>query len=344
MTAIFKGAVCAAAMAASLLSAGIAAAQDRPIVGFITKTEGNPFFVAMRLGAEQMAEELDLDLRSFAARSSDDNESQVQAIENLIAAGAIGIAIVPNDEAAIVPAVERAREAGLLVISLNTALVPAEAADATFTTDNRAGGILIGEWARAHLGDAADTARIAMLDAAENQGLVDVERDQGFMEGFGIDVKDPNRWGDEEDERICGHAMTLGSEAGGRTAMETLLQQCPDITVVYTVNEPAAAGAYQALRAVGKDDGSVTIVSFDGGCPGVADVADGVIGATTQQYPLLMASMALEAIKEFAETGERPEPTPGLDFFNTGTTLVTDAPVDGVESIDTTAAMEICWG
>ncbi len=340
----FKNIFGAATMTVGMVCAGAVAAQDRPVVGFITKTEGNPFFVAMRLGAEQMAEDLDLDLRTFAARSSDDNESQVQAIENLIAAGAIGIAIVPNDEAAIVPAVERAREAGLLVISLNTALVPASAADATFTTDNRAGGILIGEWARGNMGDAADTAVIAMLDAASNQGLVDVERDQGFMAGFGIDVGDPDRWGDETDERICGHAMTLGSEEGGRTAMETLLQQCPDINLVYTVNEPAAAGAYQALRAVGKDDGSVIIVSFDGGCPGVMDVADGVIGATTQQYPLLMASMALEAIKAFSETGVRPEPTPGLDFFNTGTQLVTDAPVDGVVSIDTAAAMEICWG
>ncbi len=78
--------------------------------------------------------------------------------------------------------------------------------------------------------------------------------------------------------------------------MENALQKCPDVNVVYTINEPAAAGAWEALKAVGKDDGSVLIVSIDGGCPGVKNVEAGVIGATSQQYPLKMASMALEAI------------------------------------------------
>ena len=85
--------------------------------------------------------------------------------------------------------------------------------------------------------------------------------------------------------------------------MENALQKCPDINVVYTINEPAAAGAYEALKAAGKDDGSVLIVSIDGGCPGVKNVEAGVIGATSQQYPLQMAAMALEAIAKFAKTG-----------------------------------------
>ena len=71
--------------------------------------------------------------------------------------------------------------------------------------------------------------------------------------------------------------------------MENALQKCPDVNVVYTINEPAAAGAWEALKAAGKDDGSVLIVSIDGGCPGVKNVEAGVIGATSQQYPLKMA-------------------------------------------------------
>jgi fructose transport system substrate-binding protein len=126
--------------------------------------------------------------------------------------------------------------------------------------------------------------------------------------------------------------------------METLLQKCPDVNVVYTINEPAAAGAFEALKAIDKDDGSVLIVSVDGGCPGVANVKAGVIGATSQQYPLKMAAMAMEAIKKFADSGEKPAATPGLDFFDTGATLVTDKPVAGVESIDTAKGAELCWG
>ena len=73
------------------------------------------------------------------------------------------------------------------------------------------------------------------------------------------------------------------------------------------------------------------IVSVDGGCPGVTNVKDGVIGATSQQYPLQMAALGIEAIKKFADTGEKPAPTEGKDFFDTGVTLITDKPVEGVE-------------
>lgn len=317
---------------------------QQQIVGLITKTEGNPFFVKMREGAQAKAQELGIELRTFAGEFDGDNDSQIAAIESLIAAGAIGFAIVPSDSSAIVPTIQEARDAGLLVIVLDTPLDPIDAADATFATDNREAGRLIGAWAAGTLGDEAANANIAMLDLAVNQPTVDYLRDQGFMQGFGIEVGDPNRYGDESDARICGHEVTAGSEEGGRTAMETLIQRCPDINVVYTINEPAAAGAWEALKGVGKDDGSVLLVSIDGGCPGVQNVADGIIGATSQQYPLDMASLALEAIKKFADTGERPALTEGLDFYDTGATLITDAPVEGVESITSAEGLELCWG
>ena len=323
-----------------LASGSSAYAQD--IVGLITKTEGNPFFVKMREGAQAKAEELGLDLRTYAGDFDGDNESQIAAIESLIAAGAKGFAIVPSDSSAIVPTIQQARDSGLLVIVLDTPLDPMDAADATFATDNRQAGRLIGQWAAGTLGDEAANAKIGFLDLATNQPTVDYLRDQGFMEGFGIDVKDPNRYGDEDDPRICGHEVTGGAEEGGVTAMETLLQRCPDINVVYAINEPAAAGGYQALQSAGKDD--VLIVAVDGGCPGVQNVKEGIIGATSQQYPLDMASLAMEAIAKFAADGTKPEVDPELGFYDTGARLVTDAPVEGVESIDTTEGAELCWG
>src|SRR5688572_33140202 len=230
-------------MGAALLAvAGTAPALAADIVGLITKTDSNPFFVKMKEGALEKAKELGIELQTFAGKYDGDNEGQVAAIESLIAAGAKGFAIVPSDSTAIVPTIQKARDAGLLVIVLDTPLDPMDAADATFATDNRKAGRLIGEWAAATLGDEAANAKIAMLDLATNQPTVDYLRDQGFMEGFGIDVKDANKYGDEDDPRICGHEMTGGAEDGGRTAMETLLQKCPDINVVYTINEPAAAG------------------------------------------------------------------------------------------------------
>jgi fructose transport system substrate-binding protein len=326
-----------------LASLAAPAAAEDIIVGLITKTDINPFFVKMKEGAQAKAKELGVELRTFAGKVDGDNESQVAAIESLIAAGAKGILITASDTKAIVPSVEKAREAGIMVIALDTPLEPITAADATLATDNFKAGELIGQWAAKTLGDGAKDARIAFLDLSISEPTVDYLRDQGFMQGFGIDIKNPTDIGDEDDPRIVGHDLTAGNEEGGRKAMENLLQKDPTVNVVYTINEPAAAGAYEALKAVGREK-DVLIVSVDGGCPGVKNVEAGVIGATSQQYPLLMASMGVEAVVNFAKSGKKVENSPGLDFFNTGVELITDKPVDGVPSLSVKEGLDKCWG
>jgi fructose transport system substrate-binding protein len=312
-------------------------------VGLITKTETNPFFVKMKEGADAKAKELGADLQSFAGKKDGDNESQVAAVENLISAGAKGFMITPNDSKAIVPSLDKARQAGLLVIALDTQTEPPDAADATFATDNFAAGEAIGKWAAATFEKDGKEAKIAMLDLSPEGVSVDVQRDQGFLTGFGVDVGDKTKIGDEDDPRIVGHDVTDGAEEGGRTAMENLLQKDADINLVYTINEPAAAGAYEALKAAGVEK-DVTIVSVDGGCPGVENVKKGVIGATSMQYPLKMAEMGTEAVVAFAKDGTKPKATAGKDFVDTGVTLITDKPADGAESEDTAYGLKNCWG
>ncbi|WP_288194444.1 sugar ABC transporter substrate-binding protein [uncultured Phyllobacterium sp.] len=326
------------------IAAFAAPAQAAGVGGcLIPKAGPNPFFVKMKEGAVSKAKELGVDLKTYAGKIDGDSESQVAAIETCIADGAKGILITASDTAGIVSSVKQARAAGVLVIALDTPLDPIDAADATFATDNLLAGELVGKWAAETLGDKAKDAKIAFLDLTPSQPSVDVLRDQGFMKGFGIDVVDINKIGDETDPRIVGHDVTNGNEEGGRKAMENLLQKDPGINVVHTINEPAAAGAYEALKAFGKDKG-VLLVSIDGGCPGVKNVEAGIIGATSQQYPLMMASLGIEAIKKFADTGEKPKPTAGKSFFDTGVSLVTDKPVKGVESIDVKSGLAKCWG
>ena len=189
-----KGALLAAA-AAVALAAGPAFAQDVSAC-LITKTETNPFFVKMREGAQAKADELGMKLTALAGREDGDNEGQVAAMESCIADGVTGILLVPSDSAAIVDSVKLARDNGIMVIALDTPLDPIDAADATLATDNFKAGELIGAWAKAQLGDKAADAKIAYLDLSPVQPTVDVLRDQGFMQGFGIDLGDP-----EEDRR-----------------------------------------------------------------------------------------------------------------------------------------------
>ncbi len=313
------------------------------LVGLITKTDTNPFFVTMREAALRKAAELGVELRTFSGAYDGDTEAQIAAIESLVAAGAQGILITPSDPAALANTVTAARQAGVIVIALDTPFDPADTVDVTFTTDNFKAGELIGRWARSTLGEAAQTAKIATLDLSEAHIPVDVLRNQGFLTGFGVDIKDPTKMYDEDDARLVGRGSTGGSEEGGQTAMEILLRKDPGITLVYTINEPVAAGAYQALQAFGVEK-DVLIVSIDGGCPGVRNVAAGVLGATAMQYPLRMAALGVEAVVEFVQTGKKPATAPGLDFSDTGVTLVTDQSVPGIPSISAEDGLRECWG
>ena len=330
----------AAAACVATFAAGAAHAMD---IGacLITKTDTNPFFVKMKEGALEGAKANGIRLQTFAGKIDGDVATQVAAVETCIASGAKGILITPTDSRALAPVVRQAREAGLLVIALDTPFEPASVADATFATDNFLAGELIGRWAAASMD--ASKAKIALLDLNASEISVDYLRNNGFLKGFGIDIKDPTDIGDEDDPRIVGNDVTNGNEEGGRNAMENLLQRDSGVNVVYTINEPAAAGAYEALKSVGLEHQAL-IVSVDGGCPGVQNVADGVIGATSMQFPLLMASKGIEAIKTWADSGAKPKNSPGLDFFNTGVRLVTDKPVSGLKSISSKEAMKICWG
>lgn len=326
--------------AALALMAGSASAAD--LACLITKNNTNPFFVKMKEGAEAAAAAAGLDFQAYAGEKDGDAAPQITAIENCVAAGAKGILITASNDS-VGPALKEARAAGILVIALDTPLADAEAQDMTFATDNFEAGLRIGKWAAAQLGAEAANAKIAMLDINKDNISVDVARDTGFLVGFGIEVPDLTVMGSETDARVVGHESSDANPEGGLRAMETLLAKEPGINVVYTINEPAAEGAYQALKAAGKE-GQALIVSVDGGCPGIASVKSGVIGATSQQYPLLMASKGIEAIAAFGKDGTKPVASEGLSFFNTGVNLVTDKPAEGVESIDSTKGTELCWG
>jgi fructose transport system substrate-binding protein len=312
--------LCALACTASLPPAqGI-------VIGLVTKTDTNPFFVKMKEGAIDAAKAKGVRLMTAAGKFDGDNASQVTAIENMVSGGVRAILITPSDTKAIVPAIKKARDAGVLVIALDTPTDPESAADALFATDNFKAGVLIGRYARAAL--AGRQARIATLDLAPGITVGKLRHD-GFLQGFGIKEGDPSI--------VCSQD-TRGDQAKGQTAMENCLQKAPAINVVYTINEPAAAGAYQALKSAGKEKAAL-IVSVDGGCAGVRNVKAGIIAATSQQYPLKMASLGVDAGVEYARTGKRPS-----GYTDTGVTLITDKAVAGIDSSDTTFGMSACWG
>ncbi len=317
------------------LAASPAAAADPIVIGLITKTETNPFFVKMKEGAASESTKLGAKLLTGAGAKDGDNEGQVTAMENMINAGAKGILITPSDTKAIVPSIQKARKKGVLVIALDTATEPVTAVDALFATNNFDAGLLIGQWAKGAM--AGKKPVIATLDL--QPGItVGAQRHNGFLQGFGVAKADPNSSDLVTAPQVVCSQDTHGNQAEGQAAMENCLSKNPDINLVYTINEPAAFGAFTAVKAAGKDK-QIVIVSVDGGCRGVQGVVDGKIAATSQQYPLKMATMGVEAVVNYAKTGKKAS-----GYVDTGVTLVTDRPQAGVASKDSKFGTASCWG
>ena len=195
-----------------------------------------------------------------------------------------------------------------------------------------------------------------MLDLFNDKIVtVDYNRDQGFLTGMGIDTADKTKNGDEaktgkytggkggDYEIVCNEPTEVPPDKG-KTAMENCLSKSKDINVVYSINEPSGGGAAEALDAGIKD---AIVVSVDGGCnPGMKLVEEGTIGATSQQYPVKMAELGRRGDHEDRrhDGAEKPQDSPGLDFYDTGVALVTDKPVDGVPSITVDRGQEDLLG
>ncbi|KUN68819.1 sugar ABC transporter [Streptomyces griseorubiginosus] len=321
-------------------------------VSLILKTLSNPYFVSMEKDAKAQAGKDNVSLTVAAGTSDGDTQTQITAIDNAISRGDKGILITTNGDA-VNAALGRAKQAGLFVIALDTAPNPASTADITYATDNEQAGKLIGQYAAASLN--GKPAVIAMLDLFNNQVVsVDINRDHGFLEGMGIDPGSKTENGKEAKSgkytggkggtyKVVCHQPTQGAIDGGRTAMENCLSANPDINVVYAINEPAGEGAYNALKAAGKEK-QAAIFAIDGSCSGLKNVTSGEFAADAVQYPGKMAALGVSSIAKLARGGSKPSVTNGKSFYDTGTALVAAKSLDGLTVQSPSQAASACWG
>ncbi|SFT01875.1 substrate-binding domain-containing protein [Saccharopolyspora flava] len=295
-------------------------------IGLITKTDTNPYFVGLRADAEAAAADRGAQLIALAGQFDGDNDGQVRAIENLIQQGVSTILITPNSSTGVIDALARARQAGVLVIALDTATEPAEAADATIATDNREAGRLQGAYAKAALGDRPP--KVLMIDGTAGSSVSSM-RHEGFLAGMGLAEGAPE---------VRGTTNANGDQNLAQQGAENLLARSSDINAVYTMNEPTARGVHAALQSRGLAE-QVVMASIDGGCEGVAAVKSGQLRATVMQFPDKMAQQGVDAAVEHARTGAKP-----AGFHDTGSVVITDQPMPGIPSQTVAWGEQHCWG
>jgi fructose transport system substrate-binding protein len=316
-------AVLAAGFVAIGFGWGVAQAASPITVGYIVKTLNNPYWAAMQKAAEAEAKRTGVHLIFEAGKYDGDVSTQISDIEDLTTHGANAIIIAPSVSASVAPALRSAKKAGITVIAVDTAVEPADVADSFVATDNFKGGTEEGEWAKAAMGGKKPV--VALLEGTPASS-VNTERLGGFLKGMGMTKGD-----------AAVDLITNGDQTKALDAMQNTLAAHPNINLVWTINEPAAFGAYTAIKNAGLA-GKVQIVTMDGSCHGVQGAADGEFGADVLQFPAKMAQISIQEAIGAAHGKKIPA------RVDTGEPLVTLHPQSGVASIPPQQARYECWG
>ena len=270
----------------SLAACNRGAQAERPRVALVLKTLNNPFFIDMQKGAMAAAERLNVDLTVQAAERETDVERQMQIIENLVQAGINAICIAPSGSKEIVPAVGKAKKAGIPVVIVDDRIDAQAAAevgvqtDAYVGSDNVEGGRIAGR----HLVDATGGhASVALLEGIPGHQTGDA-RLQGFREAIkgvdGIHVVSSQTANWERDQ--------------GFTVFQNMLQANPSIDAVFACNDMMALGAVEAIAVAGKT-GRIRVIGFDAVDDARQAIASGSMDSSVAQFPSEMGRLAVES-------------------------------------------------
>jgi fructose transport system substrate-binding protein len=296
------------------------------LIGVVTKTDDNPFFIRIREAAITAANQWrGAKIIARSGRYDGDNDGQVAAVNDLLAQRVKGILISPSSSTGIVEVLRKAKAQGVLVIALDSPTTPPDVPDATFATNNVDAGRKVGSYLRGALG--ADPARLAMLDASPGSVLND-QRHEGFLAGFVPKAGE-----------LLESVPTNGDAAKAEQAMTQLLARHPDVNAVYAANEPAAQGAYDALLRAGATS-RVKLATIDGSCPGVLAVRAGRYAADVMQFPTAMATAGVNAVMNFATRNTRP----ASGVRDTGSDVVAAQSLAVSPSRNVDWGLQHCWG
>lgn len=261
-------------------------------IGLSISTLNNPFFVALKDGAEEQAAELDATLT--VADAQNDAAKQVSDVEDMIQKGMDLILINPTDSEAVGAAVQSANDAGIPVITVDRNAESGEVV-AHVASDNVAGGKLAGEYMVELVGEGGKVVELEGIPGASATR----DRGQGFNEA--IDGK----------LDVVAKQSANFDRAQGLTVMENILQDNKDIVAVFAHNDEMALGAVQALNSAGMSD--VKVIGFDATDDAVKAVEDGTMAATVAQKPTEIGKLGVEAAVHYLK-GETVEESIPVDL------------------------------
>ncbi|MGB3159814.1 MAG: D-ribose ABC transporter substrate-binding protein [Carnobacterium sp.] len=274
---LFLGGCGSATLEGDNTDSGVVEEKDAKdlVVGVSLSTLNNPFFISVKEGIVNLAEEKGSEVKVLDAQ--DDTSKQSNDIDDLIQQGVDVLLINPVDSSAISPAVEAANSAGIPVITIDRSSEGGEVVTLV-ASDNVEGGKIAAQYIEEISGKDAKVAELEGIPGASATN----ERGKGFNEYA------------KENLDIVDQQTASFDRAKGLTVMENMLQSKPEIQAVFAQNDEMALGAIQAIQAAGKT-GEIQVVGFDGTEDGLAAIKAGTLSATVAQQPEEMGKLAMQA-------------------------------------------------
>lgn len=252
-------------------------------IGLSVSTLDNPFFVKLRDGAEEAAEEEEFDVVTSDAQ--DDSSTQLDDVEDMLQQDIDILLVNPTDSDAVVSAIELANDEDVPVITVDR---DAEGGDVEthIASDNVEGGEMAADFLKDQLDEEGKLVELEGVPGASATR----ERGEGFH----------NVIDNEDNLDITANQSADFDRTEGLSVMENILQSDDDIDAVFAHNDEMALGAMEALESKGLLD-DVTVVGFDATEDGEEAVEDGKMGATIAQQPELIGQTAIKAAEEVAD-------------------------------------------
>jgi len=244
-------------------------------IGLMIQDMSNPFFSAMSKGAKEAAAAIGAKLNTQDAQL--DLAAQNTQIDAFIQQGVDLIVISAVDEAGIEPAIQRAKDAGIIVIAVDT---PAHGADAVIMTNAVQAGEKSCDYLFQQMGGKGE---VLLVDGTVIQTIID--RINGCKK---VAKNYPGI-------KIVGQQASKNDRASGLAVTTDMLTAHPDVTGIFGMNDPSALGAVLAVEQAGKAK-QIKVTGVDGSPEAVAELkreGSPFIGTATQNP----AEMVRQAVK-----------------------------------------------
>ena len=269
-----------AALAVATLCCNRGAGPARPMIAVVPKGQVHVFWQTVRAGAEAGAKEAGVEMVWSAPQIETDFTGQASIVEDFINRRVSAIVLAPSHRKSLVSVAERAVDAGIPVVVMDSAL-DSDRPASYVATDNYQGGVLA---AREMGRVTGGKGKVAIVGIAPGSGS-GLERESGFQETIAKEFPGIELLGIQYSDSDRSKALTVA---------EDFLSRAPDLGGMFGSNESAAVGVFRAVENRGKR-GQVKVVGFDASSDLLGALKDGSIDALVVQNPFRIGHDAVIA-------------------------------------------------